>query len=197
MTMAQEDTPRVAATQPPDRPDGAAAPKAVRREMIESLKRELIDNTLTVDEVAEILDFDRQTVLRYLRDSTLVGFQLGREWRVPVDELRSYFYRIMEERKEQARRSAVEREVDAKVSRIHAARPKDYPKKIYCPDCGYAMIETFGSEYDDEYGMRYFYTGKCEQPQCGRDHIRWLSADDVAHGEPKNGEDTIMDDIPF
>lgn len=55
-------------------------------ERAERIRAETFGHDLTVQEVAHILDVDRTTVLRYLRDNTIFGYQLGREWHIPQDE---------------------------------------------------------------------------------------------------------------
>lgn len=52
---------------------------------------ELRMRELTVDDVAFVLGLDRSTVLRYLRDEVIIGYQLGREWFVNEASLRAYF----------------------------------------------------------------------------------------------------------
>jgi len=55
-----------------------------------ALREEMLGSALTLDEVAYILSLDRTTVAKYLRERTIVGFQIGREWRVTEEELRAY-----------------------------------------------------------------------------------------------------------
>jgi excisionase family DNA binding protein len=72
-------------TQPlPDAPSPRAA----------SLRKELFGSALTLDEAAYILSLDRTTVAKYLRERTLFGFQIGREWLIPEEELRAYVSRV-------------------------------------------------------------------------------------------------------
>lgn len=59
-------------------------------ERARQFREETFGNDLTVDEVAYILDVDRSTVLRYLREKVLVGYQLAREWRLPEADLRAW-----------------------------------------------------------------------------------------------------------
>src|SRR5438552_14244713 len=68
-----------------------------------ALREEIFGSALTLDEVAYILSLDRTTVAKYLRESTIAGFQIGREWLVPEEELRAYVRRITEQRREEAR----------------------------------------------------------------------------------------------
>jgi excisionase family DNA binding protein len=72
-----------------------------------ALREEILGSALTLDEVAYILSLDRTTVAKYLRESTIVGFQIGREWLVPEEELRSYLHRMTEQRREAARQRTV------------------------------------------------------------------------------------------
>jgi excisionase family DNA binding protein len=59
-----------------------------------SLREEIFGDALTLDEVAYVLGLDRTTVAKYLREQTIQAFQIGREWRVPEQELRRYVHRI-------------------------------------------------------------------------------------------------------
>jgi excisionase family DNA binding protein len=67
-----------------------------------ALREEIFGSALTLDEVAYILSLDRTTVAKYLRENTIVGFQIGREWLVPEEELRAYLRRMTEQRREAA-----------------------------------------------------------------------------------------------
>jgi len=66
-----------------------------------ALREEMLGSALTLDEVAYILSLDRTTVAKYLRENTLVGFQIGREWRVAEEELRKYVRSMAEGRRTQ------------------------------------------------------------------------------------------------
>src|SRR5437764_4684726 len=68
-----------------------------------ALREEIFGSALTLDEVAYILSLDRTTVAKYLRENTIVGFQIGREWLVPEEELRAYLRRVTEQGREAAR----------------------------------------------------------------------------------------------
>src|SRR5437588_8618472 len=72
-----------------------------------ALREEIFGSALTLDEVAYILSLDRTTVAKYLRESTIVGFQIGREWLVPEEELRAYLRRMTEQRRDAARQKTV------------------------------------------------------------------------------------------
>ena len=54
------------------------------------LREELFGSALTLDEAAYVLSLDRTTVAKYLRERVLLGFQIGREWLIPEEELRAY-----------------------------------------------------------------------------------------------------------
>ena len=59
-----------------------------------TLREEILGSALALDEVAYILSLDRTTVAKYLREGTIVGFQIGREWLIPEEELRRYVQRL-------------------------------------------------------------------------------------------------------
>jgi excisionase family DNA binding protein len=59
-----------------------------------ALRKELFGSALSLDEAAYILSLDRTTVAKYLRERTLFGFQIGREWLIPEEELRAYVSRV-------------------------------------------------------------------------------------------------------
>src|SRR5919199_4585195 len=62
-----------------------------------ALREEIFGSALTLDEVAYILSLDRTTVAKYLRENTIVGFQIGREWLGPPGGLRAYLRRTTEQ----------------------------------------------------------------------------------------------------
>jgi excisionase family DNA binding protein len=78
-------------------PAVAEAPSSRAR----ALREEMLGSALTLDEIAYILSLDRTTVAKYLREGTIVGFQIGREWRVTEEELRNYFHDTVEGRRGQ------------------------------------------------------------------------------------------------
>lgn len=67
-----------------------------------ALRDEILGSALSLHEAAYVLGLDRTTVAKYLRDNTLVGFQIGREWLVPEDELRDYVRRLIAQRRREA-----------------------------------------------------------------------------------------------
>ena len=44
----------------------------------------------TVTETMEILKAARNTILKLLKDGTLKGFKVGRDWRIPASELKAF-----------------------------------------------------------------------------------------------------------
>lgn len=50
---------------------------------------------LTPDEVAEVLQISVAAVYRRLQSGDLVGFQLGRQWRIPREELEKFQRRAL------------------------------------------------------------------------------------------------------
>jgi excisionase family DNA binding protein len=85
MDCEQAAKPENDETQPlPDAPSTRAA----------ALRKELFGSALSLDEAAYILSLDRTTVAKYLRERTLFGFQIGREWLIPEEELRAYVSRV-------------------------------------------------------------------------------------------------------
>lgn len=48
------------------------------------------DDVLTVAEVAEVLYVGRNTIYELLNSGTLVGFRIGRGWRIPKANLEAY-----------------------------------------------------------------------------------------------------------
>ncbi|WP_367645929.1 helix-turn-helix domain-containing protein [Paenarthrobacter ureafaciens] len=49
--------------------------------------------TLTVDEVAEVLNISRQNAYAWLRDGVIPGYKIGTTWRVIRDELKETMWR--------------------------------------------------------------------------------------------------------
>lgn len=77
-----------------------AAPSARAK----ALREEILGSALSLEEAAYVLGLDRTTVAKYLRDHVLVGFQIGREWLVPEEELRDYVRRLVDQRRRAVRR---------------------------------------------------------------------------------------------
>jgi excisionase family DNA binding protein len=71
----------------------------------QALRDEIFGSALTLDEAAYILSLDRTTVAKYLRENTIVGFQIGREWLIPEEELRAYVRRMVDQRRAEARQT--------------------------------------------------------------------------------------------
>jgi excisionase family DNA binding protein len=67
-----------------------------------ALRDEIFGSALSLDEAAYVLGLDRTTVAKYLRENTLVGFQIGREWLVPEEELRAFVQRTIAQRRAEA-----------------------------------------------------------------------------------------------
>jgi excisionase family DNA binding protein len=63
-----------------------------------SLKSELFDD-LTTEDVCFVTGLDKSTVLKYLKDGTIEGYQLGRSWRVTPDSMRKFKEHLIEEAK--------------------------------------------------------------------------------------------------
>lgn len=68
----------------------------VPSERVLKLKEELTGQDFTAEDTAFILSLDRSTILRYLRDGDLPGYQIGREWRIPEGELRAAVKRMQQ-----------------------------------------------------------------------------------------------------
>jgi excisionase family DNA binding protein len=66
-------------------------------EELDAIKQELFGDDLTADEAGYLLDVDRTTVLRYLRDGRLLGYQLGRAWRIPKQSLGEFRARAIQD----------------------------------------------------------------------------------------------------
>jgi excisionase family DNA binding protein len=78
----------------------AEAPAEAPSARAKALREEILGSALNLDEVAYVLGLDRTTVAKYLRENVIVGFQIGREWLVPEDELRAYVKRMIAQRRE-------------------------------------------------------------------------------------------------
>jgi excisionase family DNA binding protein len=136
-------------------------------ERAESLKAELFGSDLSVAEVAHILDVDRTTVLRYLRDNEIFGYQLGREWRIPEYEIRAYRDRLMEARRTEVRHASVGADIDKRLPLLnaHAVEDDALPwAKIWCPTCGGPVLSKL--DFDEDTGHTW-YEGECKS--CRKD----------------------------
>ncbi|HCG03214.1 MAG TPA: hypothetical protein DEV93_22080 [Chloroflexi bacterium] len=88
-----------------------------------SLKRELFGSDLTADDVSYILDLDRATILRYLREGRVVGYQVGREWRIPGASLKDYKSQMMAEKQRDAARLAKTAELEERLALLRQNYP--------------------------------------------------------------------------
>lgn len=105
-------------------------------ELVEKLRQELTADLLTADQVARVLKLERSTVLRYLRDHQLVGFQLGRQWMIPEAEVRAFVQRQADREREAAKLAASEAEVKRKFE-LWSKTKRHQKWDIYqCYDCG-------------------------------------------------------------
>lgn len=73
-------------------PDEPAPSKRAKQ-----LRDEILGSTFTIDEAAYVLGLDRSTVAKYVRGGVLGAIQIGREWRIPENEIRSYVTRMASE----------------------------------------------------------------------------------------------------
>jgi excisionase family DNA binding protein len=87
-----------------------------------SLRDEIFGDALTLDEVAYILELDRTTVAKYLREQIIYAFQIGREWRVPEQELRRYVHRLTHQDEPEESRQVEMRKGTAQMAGM-AAKP--------------------------------------------------------------------------
>ncbi len=76
-------------------------------ERAKALRDEIFGSALTLDEAAYVLGLDRTTVAKYLRENLLFGYQVGREWFVPEEELRAYVRRAAESRRQEMQRDQI------------------------------------------------------------------------------------------
>lgn len=49
-----------------------------------------MEKIYTVDDVSTILKIHFQTILKLLREKTLKGFKVGREWRITEQDLKEF-----------------------------------------------------------------------------------------------------------
>jgi excisionase family DNA binding protein len=82
-----------------------------------TLREEILGSALTLEEVAYILSLDRTTVAKYLREGTIVGFQIGREWLIPEEKLRHYVQRLSQGPRVPPNVTGPEAQVDAPTLR--------------------------------------------------------------------------------
>lgn len=130
-------------------------------ERAEALKAELFGSDLTVAEVAHILDVDRTTVLRYLRDDELFGYQIGREWRIPEHDLRAYRSRIIDARRREMGHAAGESKIELLLPRLNqnAIEGEAPPHaKIWCSKCTGPVLGEL--HVDGDTGDSW-YQGEC------------------------------------
>jgi excisionase family DNA binding protein len=84
-----------------DEPSGGQLVTDAPSQRAKALREEMLGSALSLDEVAYILSLDRTTVAKYLRENTISGFQIGREWLVPEEALRNYVRGVAEGRRSQ------------------------------------------------------------------------------------------------
>lgn len=149
------------------------------------LKRTLFGDDLTADDVAYVLDLDRTTILRYLREGVILGYQKGREWYVQPDELAAYKQRMLEEKRSEADRQRRLTALEAKRDRLAVS----YPERAQewrvgiCTQCEAPLLLSWDpndSRWDE----------RC--PECQT--YNWVEAE----SEPKaTASSTDFDNMPF
>jgi excisionase family DNA binding protein len=122
---------------------------------IARLRRELIEPDLTVDEVAAILSLERSTVLRYLRDHVIVGYQNGRTYLVPEEELRAYKQRLIDRERDRQRIKEIAADIERKYELWVRTRPDDSWAKEECPQCGSTMLSSETQFHHADYDIYY------------------------------------------
>lgn len=126
---------------------------------VQSLKQELFDD-LTADDVCYVTGLDKSTVLKYLRDGTIAGYQLGRTWRVPPDSLRKFKEHLLNEARAAAADARLERECEV----LRSTEPDKGWATERCPRTGHLILVEDEVEKDlaaEENAIhRWFKTGR-------------------------------------
>lgn len=150
-----------------------------KEERIRELRKELIGQDLEVDDVARILDLERSTVLRYLREQVIIGYQIGRTYRVSEDELRTYKERLLAQEREQQRRKRISADIEQKFALWARAQPEKQWAKTECPECGSVMLSSATQSYDADLDTYYdVRQGSCEV--CGQKSSWHPSKEEIA-----------------
>lgn len=105
--------------------------EARRRERIARLRDAIFQDTLTADEVAEVLGVDRSTIMRWLRDGDLAGWKIGRTWYVEQADVRAF---VKQPRKKEKRPMDAERLMGAITVLQLVLEPDDPNEKRYVSD---------------------------------------------------------------
>ncbi len=141
---------------------------------VQSLKAELF-NDLTTDDVCYITGLDKSTVLKYLKDGTIEGYQLGRSWRVTTESLRRFKEHLIAE----AKRAVAEARLEHECERLQAAEPDTGWDTARCPKTD-ALILV---QDETELGADAWVAGIQEYVKTGRKvgecaECSWRNEDD-------------------
>lgn len=69
----------------------------MKRRLVRSVDRAIVDlathqsREVTAIVLARYLECDPRTVTRIINDGTISAFKVGREWRIPIEEIRRAF----------------------------------------------------------------------------------------------------------
>lgn len=148
------------------------------------LKEQVFAEDLTADEAAYVLDFDRATVLRYLREHLLVGYQLGREWRIPVEEIRNFRERMLFE----SRREAFRITLKARAEQLKRNHPYDGWEVSQCDHCYMPLLVSRDSQERK--------SGTCESCEK-RVFVVKPEEDEVSETAAPEDTSTDLDNMPF
>lgn len=150
------------------------------------LKQELFGSDLTADDVSYILGLDRATILRYLREGRVVGYQVGREWRIPVENIKAYKAQMMAEKQREAERLVK----TAVVEERRLLLQQSYPTKAWwasvCISCQEPLLMEWG-------GSAYY----AECPRCSHDNLYEPPEQPSASGDTASSDSSEFDNIPF
>lgn len=121
---------------------------------------ELFADTLSPQEAAEILGVDKSTVMRWLREKTLIGFQMGRTWRVKEEDLRSYIEGQIQREREAARVIGIEHQVAEHWQRLQFRPDHEQWLLVICSDCG-RRTALLTEHWDVDGDPDIWYDGYC------------------------------------
>jgi excisionase family DNA binding protein len=68
-----------------------------REEAVQRLKQELFGDVYSPEEVATVLGVQPSTVMRYLREYQILGFKIGKTWKIREAEIAAFKERLMGE----------------------------------------------------------------------------------------------------
>jgi excisionase family DNA binding protein len=146
-------------------------------------RKKFLGDDLTVESVGKIVDRDKATVLRWIREGKLVAYQIGKTYFVTREDLQAFKEGLRQEGHDKARAAKLEADTARRYEFMKLSRSFADSRLCKCPRCGYrTLIMSFTIEenpqmaYLDSFWNRWahLFTGTCAY--CAFEY-RWREND--------------------